>query len=96
LTGLKTTHYTPEIRQLVFRLTCAKEQSIRMPKKTDEEKDESKLKTKLRQRLEGHANPEGDAALRALHKRLKRGQRKRRALAARKARAAGAPSAEQK
>ena len=67
-----------------------------MPKKTEEEKDESRLKTKLRERLAGHANPEGDAALRALHKRLKRTQRKRRALAARKARAAGAASTEQK
>jgi hypothetical protein len=73
-----------------------KEQRIPMPKKTEEEKDESRLKTKLRERLAGHANPEGDAALRALHKRLKRTQRKRRALAARKARAAGAASTEQK
>lgn len=67
-----------------------------MPKKTEKEKGESKLKTKLRQRLAGHINPEGDAALRALHKRLKRTQRKRRALTARKAQASGAPSAEQK
>lgn len=67
-----------------------------MPKKTDAEKDESRLKTKLRERLAGHANPEGDAAMRALHKRLKRTQRKRRALAARKVRAAGATKVEQK
>lgn len=67
-----------------------------MPKKTEEEKDESRLKTKLRDRLAGHANPEGDAGLRALHKRLKRTQRKRRALAARKARATGVAKTEQK
>lgn len=73
-----------------------KERRILMPKKTDAEKDESRLKTKLRERLAGHANPEGDAAMRALHKRLKRTQRKRRALAARKVRAAGAIKAEQK
>ena len=60
------------------------------------ESDETRLKKKVSAKLQGHANPEGDAALRALRKRLKREQRKRRALALRKKHAAGnvsAPSA---
>ncbi len=53
------------------------------------ESDEARLKKKVAARLAGHSNPEGDAALRALRKRLKREQRKRRALAMRKKHAAG-------
>lgn len=64
-----------------------------MAKKTAES-EESQLKKKVVAKLQGHANPEGDAALRALRKRLKREQRKRRALALRKKHAAGNKPAE--
>ena len=53
------------------------------------ESDEARLKKKIAAKLQGHANQEGAAALRALRKRLKREQRKRRALALRKKHAAG-------
>ncbi|ALA57609.1 hypothetical protein [Nitrospira moscoviensis] len=53
------------------------------------ESDEARLKKKVAAKRAGHANPEGDAALRALRKRLKREQRKRRALALRRKHAAG-------
>ena len=53
------------------------------------ESDEARLKKKVAAKLAGHSNQEGDAALRALRKRLKREQRKRRALALRKKHAAG-------
>jgi hypothetical protein len=59
-----------------------------MAKKTAES-DETRLKKKVTAKLSGHANPEGDGALRALRKRLKREQRKRRAMASRKKHAAG-------
>ncbi|MBA5865071.1 MAG: hypothetical protein GDA67_00060 [Nitrospira sp. CR1.3] len=58
------------------------------------ESDETRLKKKVVAKLQGHNNPEGDAALRALRKRLKREQRKRRALALRKKHAAGSKPAE--
>lgn len=58
------------------------------------ESEEARLKKKVQGKLRGHANPEGDAALRALRKRLKREQRKRRALALRKKHAAGSKPAE--
>ncbi|MBM4121970.1 MAG: hypothetical protein FJ249_05190 [Nitrospira sp.] len=60
-----------------------------MAKKTPVETDEARLKKKVRERLIGTENPEGNAALRALHKRLKRAQRKRRSLAIRLRHAAG-------
>lgn len=60
-----------------------------MAKKTPLETDEARLKKKVRERLAGAENPEGDAAMRALHKRLKRAQRKRRSLATRLRHAAG-------
>jgi len=60
-----------------------------MAKKTTAESDETRLKKKVAAQLTGHKVPEGNAALRALRKRLKRAQRKRRALASRKKRAAG-------
>jgi hypothetical protein len=60
-----------------------------MAKKTPAETDESRLKKKVAERLQGHSNPEGDAGLRALRKRLKRSQRRRRAAAIRKTHAAG-------
>ena len=59
-----------------------------MAKKTVES-DEVRLKRKIAATLSEHANPEGDAALRALRKRLKREQRKRRTLALRKKHASG-------
>jgi hypothetical protein len=60
-----------------------------MAKKTAAESEEVRLKKKVSVKLAGHSNPEGDAALRALRKRLKREQRRRRALALRKKHAAG-------
>jgi len=58
------------------------------------ESDESRLKKKIAAKLAAHANSEGDAAMRSLRKRLKREQRKRRALAYRKKNAAGSKPAE--
>ncbi len=63
-----------------------------MAKKTVAESEEVRLKKKVSAKRTGHSNPEGDAALRALRKRLKREQRKRRALALRKKHAAGSKS----
>lgn len=60
-----------------------------MAKQKAAESEEAKLKTKVTAKRTGHSNPKGDAALRALRKRLKREQRKRRALALRKKHAAG-------
>ncbi|MBI4400643.1 MAG: hypothetical protein HY581_03295 [Nitrospirae bacterium] len=60
-----------------------------MAKKTSAESDEARLKKKVRERIVGSQNPEGDAALRSLHKRLKRAQRKRRRLEIRKRHAMG-------
>jgi hypothetical protein len=59
------------------------------------ESDEARLKKKIATRLANHSNPEGDAAMRSLRKRLKREQRKRRALALRRKHAAGSKPAEQ-
>ena len=58
-----------------------------MPKKTKAESDESRLKEKIAVRWKD--NPGSDEQFRALRKRLKRAQRKRRGMLARKARAAG-------
>jgi len=60
-----------------------------MAKSTSQETDEQRLTSKIQQRMAGHENPEGDAALRALRKRLKRAQRKRRRLDLRKVHARG-------
>ncbi|MBL8039559.1 MAG: hypothetical protein JSS38_05050 [Nitrospira sp.] len=64
-----------------------------MAKKRAQESDEAKLKKKIVTKATNHGNPEGDAALRSLKKRLKREQRKRRALVQRKKRAAGSKGA---
>ena len=64
-----------------------------MAKKRAAEPDEAKLKKKIAAKSTNHSNPEGDTALRSLKKRLKREQRKRRALALRKKRAAGSKAA---
>ena len=58
-----------------------------MPKKTKSESDESRLKQKVSSRW--NDNTRGDETFRALRKRLKRVQRKRRTILARKVRAAG-------
>jgi hypothetical protein len=60
-----------------------------MAKKTMAESEEVRLKKKISAKRTGHSNPEGDAAMRALRKRLKREQRKRRARSLRKKHAAG-------
>ena len=60
-----------------------------MAKKKAAESEEAKLKQKVSSKRAGHSNPKGDAALRALRKRLKREQRKRRASALRMKHAAG-------
>jgi hypothetical protein len=64
-----------------------------MAKKAAAESEEVQLKKKVSAKRIGHSNPEGDAAMRALRKRLKREQRKRRALVLRKKHAAGSKSA---
>ncbi len=53
------------------------------------ETDLARLKEKVRTRTAGTDSPEGDPKLRALHKRLKRVQRKRRSQATRKRHALG-------
>jgi hypothetical protein len=60
-----------------------------MAKKATGESEETKLKKKL----SGKGAANGDAKLRALRKRLKREQRRRRALALRKKHAAGSKGA---
>ena len=55
-----------------------------MAKKQTAESDEARLKKKIGQKLANHSNPEGDAAVRSLRKRLKREQRRRRAMALRR------------
>ncbi|HEV8619525.1 MAG TPA: hypothetical protein VGQ79_00705 [Nitrospiraceae bacterium] len=55
-----------------------------MAKKTATESDETRLKKKVAEKLTDHKNPKEDEALRSLRKRLRRTQRKRRALALRK------------
>jgi hypothetical protein len=61
----------------------------RMAKKQAAESDEARLKKKVAQQLAGHANPEADAAMRSLRKRLKREQRRRRSSALRRKHAGG-------
>lgn len=60
-----------------------------MAKKTAAESDEARLKKKISATVSGQDKAKGDAAVRALRKRLKREQRRRRALALRKKHAAG-------
>jgi len=59
-----------------------------MAKKQSPESEEAKLKTKVSAKRVGHS-VKGDATFRALHKRLKREQRKRRSLTLRRKNAAG-------
>jgi hypothetical protein len=65
-----------------------------MAKKQTAESGETRLKKKIAEKLANHSNPEGDAAMRFLRKRLKREQRKRRALALRQKHAGGSKPAE--
>jgi hypothetical protein len=65
-----------------------------MARKHSGESDEVRLKKKIGEKLANHSNPEADAAMRALRKRLKREQRKRRASALRKKNAGGNKPAE--
>jgi ribosomal protein L18E len=65
-----------------------------MAKKQSGESDEVRLKKKISEKLTNHANSQGDGAVRSLRKRLKREQRKRRALALRKKHAGGNKPAE--
>jgi hypothetical protein len=55
-----------------------------MAKKMASESDETRLKKKVSAKLADHKSSKGDGALRSLQKRLRRTQRKRRALALRK------------
>ena len=55
-----------------------------MAKKTATESDETRLKKKVAEKLTDHKNSNEDEALRSLRKRLRRTQRKRRALELRK------------
>jgi hypothetical protein len=55
-----------------------------MAKTTTGESDETRLKKKIAARGTGHISPKENEAFRSLKKRLKRAQRKRRALALRK------------
>lgn len=61
-----------------------------MAKHETAESDEARLRRKIAAKRTGAGNSKDDAAIRALRKRLKREQRRRRALALRKKRAAGA------
>lgn len=65
-----------------------------MAKKQVAESDEVRLKKKIAQKFADHSNPEADAAMRSLRKRLKREQRKRRASVLRQTHAGGKKPAE--
>lgn len=64
-----------------------------MAKKTASESDETRLKKKVAAKLADNKSPKEDEALRSLQKRLRRTQRKRRALALRKKNAASKKTA---
>ena len=64
-----------------------------MAKKSAAESEEIRLKKKVAQKRAGGSTQEGASAFRALRKRLKREQRKRRASALRKKHAAGSKGA---
>ena len=64
-----------------------------MAKNTADESDETRLKKKIAARSTDRKGPQGDGSLRSLKKRLKRTQRKRRALALRKKHSAGKKAA---
>lgn len=64
-----------------------------MAKKATADSEEDRLKKKIAAKRAGAVQANGDAALRSLRKRLKREQRKRRALTLRKKHAAGSKGA---
>jgi hypothetical protein len=64
-----------------------------MAKKAASESDETRLKKKVAAKSADHKDAKEDSALRSLRKRLRRTQRKRRALALRKHHAAGKKTA---
>lgn len=64
-----------------------------MGKKTSAESEEVRLKKKIAVKRSGESTPEGKVVFRSLLKRLKREQRRRRALALRKKHAAGSKGA---
>jgi len=64
-----------------------------MAKKAMADSEEDGLKKKIAAKRAGSVQANGDAALRSLRKRLKREQRKRRALTLRKKHAAGSKGA---
>jgi hypothetical protein len=64
-----------------------------MAKKTASESDETRLKKKVGARIADPKDPKENDALRSLKKRLRRTQRKRRALALRKKHSAGKKAA---
>jgi hypothetical protein len=65
-----------------------------MAKKQTAQSDETRLKNKIAEKLAHNSNSKGDAAMRSLRKRLKREQRRRRALALRRKHASGNKPAE--
>ena len=65
-----------------------------MAQKQTAESDEARLKKKIAQKLTDNAKSEGDGAMRSLRKRLKREQRRRRAMALRRKHAGGEKPAE--
>lgn len=67
-----------------------------MAKKTPLDTDVARLKTKMREKRSGAESLQGDTSMRALHKRLKRAQRKQRRLVTRKQRGMGKAGAAQK
>jgi hypothetical protein len=76
-------------------MRCQTEGGLKaMAKKHISDSEEAKLKKKIGEKLAQHPNPEADAAMRSLRKRLKREQRKRRSLALRKKNAGGNKPAE--
>ena len=64
-----------------------------MAKKTPLETDMARLQKKVAEQRTGGERTEGNAQLRSLHKRLKRAQRKKRRLTARKRHAMGQQTA---
>jgi hypothetical protein len=64
-----------------------------MAKKTPLETDLARLQKKVAEQRAAAENPEGNPKLRSLHKRLKRAQRKKRRLTARKRHAMGQKNA---
>ena len=65
-----------------------------MAKKPTAESDEARLKKKIAQKQTNDSNAEGDPGMRSLRKRLKREQRRRRAMALRRKHAGGDKPAE--